>query len=275
MVQTLDEAVSARIHECTEAIAGEFRASVRPIYGSPNGLRPELIGSCLLLAVDGAKFVVTAAHVIDWTSSHALYVGGVVGTKPVQILGKIKSTPEPPGGRCQDRFDCAFWQVPSSAERALGAVEFVDQSRLSDNKVSPTGRVYMAMGYRLSRNKGKVDNVARTIKTVIWKYSANVAELPELALALGVSGNEHFFLKYDKYSFNSGGLRVSSVNPKGISGGALIDLGNFSSASAYDSRSRCVGMLCGMVIEKNKKHRALVGIKIEYIVNAIRRQRAL
>jgi hypothetical protein len=273
LIETLVDSVRNRINECSEAIANEFRRSVRPIFGSPDGTRPELIGSCLLVAVDNIKYVVTAAHVIDWSSTHALFVGGLVGTEPVQILGQIKLTQEPLGRRCQDKIDLAFWEVPTQAVEKLGDVKFIDQNRISYNQAPTNNRMYMAMGYPLTRNKRNVNNVDRKIKIVLWKYIANVIESLELAEGLGVSGNEHFFLAFEKYSTTASGQKVSSINPKGISGGALIDLGNFASMSMYDTKTECIGMLSGMVIEKHKKH--LVAVKIEHIVNAIRKHRAI
>jgi hypothetical protein len=274
MIQTLGEVVRTRMHECTEAGADQFRNSVRPIFSSQNGLRPELIGSCLLLEVEGARFAVTAAHIIDWTSSHALFVAGMVGTQPVQIIGNLSSTQPPKGGRVRDRFDFAFWQIPTSAEKDLGSVEFMGQRRISHNRISSRGRLYMAMGFPLSKNRGKVDNVRRAIRIVLWKYSADVIELPALATELGVTGNEHFFLKFQKYARDLEGTKVNTINPRGISGGALVDLGSLASISEYGHGRQCKGMLAGMVIEKHEKHRALVAVKIGTICEAIRRQRA-
>jgi hypothetical protein len=273
-IQAGNEHVRMRMHECTEAGADRFRASVRPIFASLYGLRPELIGSCVLLEVDGAKFAVTAAHIIDWVSSHALFVAGMVGTQPVQMLGDIKSTPRSKGSRASDRFDFAFWQVSASAEKDLGAVDFLDQTRISRNRISTIGRLYMAMGYPLSKNRGKVDNVSRAIRIVLWKYSANVVELPELAMELGASGDEHFFLRFEKHSHDSRGTKVNTISPRGISGGALVDLGSLASISDHPSEMRCAGMLAGLVIERHEAHRALVAVKIGTIVDAIKRQRA-
>lgn len=272
MVVTLEEAVRIRIRECAEEASNSFKGSVRPIYASKKGTNPELIGSCLLLDLDGQKFVATAAHIIDWSSSHALYVAGVAVGAPTQIYGEIHASSAPQGDRVLDKDDVAIWQLSTSAKRDLSGVTFFQSGDISRNQNSSANRCYMAMGYPLSRNRGGVDNKKRTIRTVLWKYSSHVQELLNLAAELKISGKNHFFLKYEKYSRDDTGRRVSSVNPKGLSGGALIDLGNFGDVSNYDPDKPCCGSLCGMVIERKKKHQALIAIKIQKVLWAINRQ---
>ncbi len=271
IIQSIDEFVKARRHECVETIGDQYRPSIRPIYASLNGLRPELIGSCILLSVDNIKFVVTAAHVMDWLDSHFLYVAGSIGTKPVQILGEIKITDRIHGDRDADKFDCAFWRISESEEKQLGDVKFIDESCFSHDKVDSTYHVYLVMGYPISQNKGKADNSTRSIKPVMLRYIASVVTIPQLVEKLKISGEGHFFVKHEKYSKDLKGNKVSSVSLKGISGGALFDLGNFSLAETLDPNSKCVGQLSGMVIERKKKDNALVVVKIGLIIEAIRK----
>lgn len=269
-VLALEQAINERIHQCTENIAAEFRRSVRPIYGTVDGLRPELFGSCLLLSVDGTKYVVTAAHLMDSTATHSLHVAGLAGTLPVQILGKITGTTAPSAGRGADKIDVAFWPVPEPKALALGPVSFLGVESVSTNHKSPIGHVYMAMGFPISRNRGAVNNQQRSIKSTLRKYSAAVVDLPALASDLGISGNDHLFLEYNKYQTNREGKKVNAVNPTGMSGGAIVDLGNFASMDYLDPSCKCVGHISGMLIERHQKHAALVAIKIHKIIEAIR-----
>ena len=244
LILTLNETITARLRECMEAVGDEFRLSVRPIYGTPNGLRPILIGSCLLLTFEGEKYVVTAAHVLDWIPSHALYVSGVVGTEPVQIIGKIRATEEPPEGRDKDKLDIGIWRISSSEEQRLGAVKFIDASEVSHNRATTTNRVYMAMGYPLSKNRGKINHTAHTITTVMWKFSAGVVESSALAAALRVSGDDHFFLQYQKYLRNFQGRKVSQVNPKGNERWPIDRLGQLLVYRQFRRRSEAHRKTC-------------------------------
>ncbi len=64
IIMSLEEAVRVRTRDCTDATGEHFRRSVRPIYGSRDGLRAEPIGSCLLLKVGELKVLATAAHIL-------------------------------------------------------------------------------------------------------------------------------------------------------------------------------------------------------------------
>ncbi len=271
LIETLDESVRRRITECTEESAKTFQLSVRPIYASTDGTKPKPIGSCVLLLVEGKRYVVTAAHVIDWLTESALYVGGLVGQRLVQIVGDVSSTRPPAGGRRRDRWDFAFWPISAQSASELGDVRFADANDLSLNRASPTNRIYMAVGYPVSRNKRKIYRVKRKIKMALRKYSSKVLDLPELAADLQVSGNDHFFLQFEKRSQDSEGRRVTTFNPVGMSGGAFVDLGNFASATKYLPESDRKGKLAGILIEHHKKHGAIVAVKIQSIVRAIRR----
>ena len=246
-IETIDQSVFRHISECTEESAKHFQKSVRPIYASTDGNNPIPIGSCVLLLVDGQRYVVTAAHIIDWISDAALYVAGLVGQRLVQILGDVSSTRPPTGGRRKDRWDFAFWPISAEIASALGAVRFLDANEVSQNRATPNNRVYMAIGYPENKNKRKVDKPKRQIKTVLRKYSSNVLELPNLARELDISGDEHFFLRFEKRSQDSNGKRVTTFNPVGMSGGAFVDLGNFATVSKYLPESDRNGRLSGIV----------------------------
>lgn len=60
----------------------------------------------------------------------------------------------------------------------------------------------------------------------------------------------------------------------GLSGGPLFDLGNFASMDRYTADSSKTGYIAGMTIEKISKSNVLVAVKIDVIVEAIRRHGA-
>jgi hypothetical protein len=51
-IESLEETALSRIQECAPRAMADFKPSVRPIYGSPDGRRLTHIGSCLLLKID-------------------------------------------------------------------------------------------------------------------------------------------------------------------------------------------------------------------------------
>jgi hypothetical protein len=274
MIETLDQAETRRVQECSVAGARAFQPSVRPIYAnSAEDRKPQHIGSCLLLDIGGWPIVSTAAHIIDELKAEvALYVGGTKGTSPVPILGgAIKTTTAPENNRRLDRLDCAFWQPPDSAVADMGSVEFLEPSRTSHNRAAAHDRMYTAMGYPVSRNKKGITPASRSISNKLSMYTGSVEELPALVAELGVSGDDHLFLRFGKYAFNADGTRVNTFRPTSLSGGALLDLGDFTSPAAYAGDAKHSAKLAGMLIEHKEKHGALVAVKIGPIVRGVAR----
>jgi hypothetical protein len=101
-------------------------------------------------------------------------------------------------------------------------------------------------------------------------YTANAEEMPQLASKLCVTGSDHLFLHFERHAFRGDGARVNTFGPRGLSGGALLDLGEFTSPESYARDPKRSALLSEMVIEYHRDHRALVAVKIGTIVNGIR-----
>src|SRR6266403_4205877 len=110
-----------------------------------------------------------------------------------------------------------------------------------------------------------------SISTHVSMYTADAEEMPDLAAKLEVSGSDHFFLRFQKPAFTGDGERVNTFGPRGLSGGALLDLGEFTSPEAYTRDPTGSALLCGMLIEYHSDHHALVAVRIDIIVNGIHR----
>lgn len=270
LVENLDEAVRNRRHEVSETVAKQFHTSIRAVLVSEDGKNPRIIGSCMLLRVERRNYVVTAAHIADELDANALYVSGTVGAELVQLVGVIRKTVPPPGGRGRDKIDIAFWEIDTQKTQALGDVAFIDESQFSKNRVPLKNRLYLAAGYPFSRNKKNVNNISKSIKPSLSKYTAELTEEPAVAQEYGVSGTKHLFLKYQKFSETGSGEKQKTFSPVGLSGGPLIDLGNFASPERYVPRSKVTGYIAGMTIELMRKHNVLVAVRIQVIVEAIR-----
>jgi hypothetical protein len=275
MIESWEDLAKVLLRKRSSEAQRDFRSSVRPMYrNSDANPRPEHIGSCILLNVDGLPILSTAAHILDnLTEGYSLYVGGPGGTHPVLIRGGVLgATPKPNGSRRRDHFDCGFWSIPGEVVPELGAVEFLDASRLSDNSADVDRRYYMAMGYRLAANKSTIDHRAKTIGNRLSRYSGSVVQIPNLAEKLGVSGAEHMFLTFPKYAQDEDDRRVTAFGPVGFSGGPLLDLGDFTVVEAYAPGSSYRATLSGMMIEQYPQFQAMVGVKIGFMVDEIRQR---
>jgi hypothetical protein len=111
----------------------DFRPSVRSIYrNNDQDMRVEHIGSCLLLDINGSPCVVTAAHIMDQGAAAPLYIAGRPGTQLVPILdGTVMTALMPAAGRNSDPIHVGFWLPPPAVLDALGALDFLDEARIS------------------------------------------------------------------------------------------------------------------------------------------------
>ncbi|MHB1587912.1 MAG: hypothetical protein ACYCRH_12980 [Acidiferrobacteraceae bacterium] len=251
----------------------DFRASVRPVYGnSASNPRPEHIGSCLLLEIDGVPLVVTAAHILDQRTQYTLYIAGRAGTRLVPLRGGVTvSTLKWEEGRSSDHFDTAMWIPPDQAVKRLGAVTFLNDARISPIRQPSADRLYTALGLPVSRNKKAVDHVTRSISPRASMYTAPVDGMPELASPLRVTGCDHLFLRFETRSFTGDGACENTFGPRGLSGGPLLDLGDFTSTESYARDPTGSARLAGMVIEYHREYHALVSVRIDTVIHGIRR----
>jgi hypothetical protein len=127
------------------------------------------------------------------------------------------------------------------------------------------------MGYRISRNKNLISNPKKSITPGRSGYCGSVSGNPELAQALGVSGADHLFVNFDPENIaDEAGKPANIYSPVGFSGGALVDLGDFTDPTAYSTGSMWRPELSGMLIEHRPKYKAMVAVRIEGIVERIR-----
>jgi len=205
---------------------------------------------------------------------YSLYIGGRPGTKAVPILGgKWASTSMLGENRKDDHYDVVVWLPPLEAIPLLGAVDFLDSKRIStnDHRFFSEGRLYTAFGYPISRNKNAINHATRSISTHISMYTAHLNEMPKLKAKLKIDGSDHLFLRFEKVAFTGDGEQVNTFGPRGLSGGAVLELGDFSLPESLLRNPEGAALLAGMVIEYHQEHRALVAVKMGSIVESIRR----
>jgi hypothetical protein len=274
MIEPLEESEKRRMRECAPQAKADFADSVLAIYGIAEAADalPEHIGSCLLLDIDGTLGISSAAHIADMRKKGmTLFVAGPIRSQILPVFGAgFITTPPPRGDRNLDPLDCAFWRVPDHVIEDLGAANFLGPSRLSHNRAAMERRYYTALGYAVSRNDACIDHVRGSIAVTASTYTNNAVSEPALARKLRVSGDEHIFMRYSKQAEDTDGVPMKTLYPQGFSGGALLDLGDFTSPAIYAGGTKGRARLAGMIIEYHEKYRALVAVKIGPIVTWIR-----
>lgn len=258
---TLKESVRDALVDVEQFVARRARASVRPIYRN-KGLRPEHLGSCSFLEVDGSDYLVTAAHVIDSHEQHTLFVGQ---RKFVGITLTFRSTVPPAGKRAKDKIDFAFAPLDDSWRRR--GIEPIPVSALVERVKAP---LYSALGYPNSRNR-KYNPVKGTVKPTARQFISNPVEDPAAFAEIGLSPNVHLALRRDPKYALSRGTRVTPFEPRGMSGGMIFGLYGVQSPAVLAGLESPLVVPEAIVTERSAKHKLLFGTRLSSIIDAIRR----
>ncbi|MDW3206049.1 MAG: hypothetical protein R8L07_10990 [Alphaproteobacteria bacterium] len=254
-----------RICELADNAASLFRDGVRPIYASTLRGSPEHIGSCIALKQGDTPYLLTAAHVIDWNDVSSLYIGdGELHQLSMDFYATIK----PDGDRDADHFDFAIGKLPDSDVAALAGTKFINGENIERNIGYVPGQTYTSIGYPNSKNK-KIDNQNRIAPATLFHHTGVAKQDSDLVQKLGVSGMEHILISQNaKYSLDATGRKVSSVNLRGMSGGAVIGLGNLADPNVLAGRVNPTPLLAGVFIEFHRDHSAIVATRLDAILKA-------
>lgn len=268
-IQLYPEIHREEIDKNIEIAKRKFIKSVLPIYGSSIKGNPIHIGTCLLIKIGEAKILLTAAHIVDELKTTELYIGARPDLLP--IVGQFKVTPKVEGTREKDHFDFAYLTLESEMAITLCHFPFIDESNISNYNGDSYGRHYVAFGYPNSKNK-KINLERNTVQPKLMKYSSIIKKNELLCNELRISGDDHLFLHYNsKHSMNSDGDKINSISPKGVSGGALIDMGNINK-QILEGKTLNNCKLVAMLIENHKKYKLMSSVKLDSIVNVIKNQ---
>lgn len=270
MIKPMNEIIRDKLNECTDTLTDPLLKSVRPIYGSSMQGTPVHIGSCVLIELDGTKYLLTAAHVVDNNDITSLYVGG----EPDLVLfeGAGICTPKIEDSRKKDRFDFAAFRLTEPIINKLGAVVYLDENQLYTRDSVSNGNCFLALGYPNSKNK-KFDNQTKKVSRNPFVYSSTLKNESTIFTSVGVQPTTHHLLDFDhNQSKDENGNIVNSIAPIGASGGGLFYMGNFSNPDFLRPSSKCLGLLSGILIENIKSQKVIVAVRISLIIDEIKKK---
>ena len=263
----LRERVRQLMNSASDSAEQLYRAAVRPIYWVTADDKPDQLGSAVLIKINNVSCLLTAAHVIDKNQASSLYVGG--NDKLVQINTEFRTTIGENGDRDSDHYDFAIAELPDSMLAEMSSLKFITEAEIAPPSVHGERQFYTALGYPNSKNKQKMLSGLK-VRGQLFSYSSFERFQPELALKLDVSGDEHLFIDHRKHSRDECGKKVSSVAPRGLSGGAIVHAADFSDRGVLLGRKPPVPRLAGITIELYATHQTLLGTRIGAIIRAWR-----
>ncbi|NKA73637.1 serine/cysteine peptidase [Ralstonia solanacearum] len=267
MLETIGEAALA-VAKTRHAIAVATLAdAVRPVYRADDRGQPDHEGSCVLLQLGGTKYALTASHVVEAgkIADSDLYIGGE--SRFVKISGTCYRSPAP-RGILKDHYDFALVTLSDDDISSLGDIKYISEASISKGQTQSDGHVYTVIGYPNTKNKD-IDKQLRAVTSNRWNYYSVPRDGTDVSRKIEVDGGEHIFVGYDKRSLDVNGNQVNSIKLKGVSGGAVIDLGRLGAPENLSPDAAFTPRLVALFIEHHPDKQITVATKIGFIIESL------
>lgn len=258
-----DERLDIRgfVSDRAQAMARRLSSTVRPIVVEAKaGLDP--IGSGVLLGLGNAKFLLTAAHVLDQRASCRLLLSTTAGTRP--IGGEIVESVVPASGsREDDQVDVGVVRLSDTACEGVPPKDWIRASQTDvdeEGYSEPTrGSTYLVLGFMATR--AKLDVAERRTKVPMFMLTS-VAAPPEVYRKLRIDDESYLALEFDRRRVITPAGQQTAPRPLGISGGGIW---GFRERQGGDPRLVAISIEC-----HHKPVKALVGTRLAMFFEVIR-----
>jgi hypothetical protein len=255
--------VSARLDRIGTRVSELVAPSVRLLIVPDARGEPEAAGSCVLIWHRGVRYVVTAAHVVDYVSGRRLHVG--TATTFVPLPAPFLLTPPPVGqSREEDILDYAFRAVSEEEAAQLDGCQFLPASQIAERDIPQfteprTG--YLALGYPLNRFKHRPGSGHSRGETL--PYAGTISPLDKYA-QLKLQPYSHVALQFPHNATFSRDGKGPSPKMNGMSGGGI-----FRYPPLERSPLIALPSLAAITIEQRMAERVIIGVRIGLILAAI------
>ena len=268
IIKLLPDFTRERMNDCSDVLAKKYLKSVGSIYGSTERGDPNHIGSCVAVELDGCRYLITAAHVIDELQYTHLYVGGA--TKTVPISREFHGTSAHRADRAKDNLDFAVIKLSEKTKKAIGGINYICEKDMLLRDLSQHQRCGLALGYPNSKNKFKRRN-GTILKETPFIYTSTLEYDDDLYARVGANKKNHYLLDYSrKQSRDMNGRIVNSIYSQGVSGGGLFFVPGMATPDSYKPDAECTGKLIGILTTFKKGANILLYTKLSTIITSIR-----
>lgn len=192
--------------------------SICPIFIRYSNGMTEQVGSGVLFKSEDDLYLLTAAHVIDWSTRGTLCIPCNDGINP--IVGYVSSIYAPLSiDRSKDKLDFGYYKINEIISKKLYE-NFKPIAReecwLSDNIVEDD--IYSFSGFPLNKSKQK----GGIISSEFFSYSGTAVN-SNAYTSLNYNQETNIIVNFRmKKATNTQGQRISPPHPKGISGGGIF-----------------------------------------------------
>ena len=249
-----------RIAERSAALKTEAEPFVRPICMADARGAPEVVGSCVLVALGKHRVLLTAAHVLDWADKGTLYLvadGDIIALPPEFHRTVLKDGKT----RADDVQDMGIVELPAEFVDRMGGCQFLGLEDLAVELPTKEGQLFAMVGY--PRTKAKANPTTKKFKPGL--LAPITMEAIEGFDKERYPANVHRVVKYDPAKMRSGSNPAKMPDLYGISGGALFEFESLKSKTHRRSK------VAGIIVLGNASSEIVVATKSELYVEALKK----
>jgi len=234
---------------------------------------PHPHGSGVFIEIDGSKFLITAAHVVD-DKENDIYIG--IDTNELLTLGGELIRNVAPGDRSGDKIDISILKLNQETIDKIGdKYEFVKKNEIGVNHEFRNLPMYTSVGFPAS--KSKYNSFKNKIKSTPFIYHTMPGP-PEIYNKLNCEMFSNIIVHYDKGKVRDLTTKQLSIGPDpfGISGSVLW-FTPFTPAQVVKDKNdyihkKLVAIMTEWPIENRK---FWIGTRIDVITEIIRQKYGL
>jgi hypothetical protein len=227
---------------------------------------PHPHGSGVFIEIDGSKFLITAAHVVD-DKEDEIYIG--IDTHELLKMGGDLTKNIAPGHRDDDKIDISILMLNQETIDKLGnKYEFINQRELGINHEHKLLPMYISVGFPASQSK--YNSYKNKIKSIPFIYTTMPAE-KAIYDELKCESSSNIIVHYDKEKVKdySSGQFLTGPDPFGISGSGLWFIPPQAKANGELIDKKLVAIMTEWPKE-NRKY--WIGTRIDVITELIRQK---
>lgn len=217
----------------------------------------EPLGSAVLFRIADFYYLITAAHCI-MQNGKQIKIGILDNQGKMQLIRGSSLM------KHEDVDLAAVKLSDRSIKVLLEKYKFLDVSQVMFNKGIKDEEVYLIVGYPIT--KTKVDNKRKRISHEAFVYISK-SKAENMYVKLGYSKEQNTLLGFNqrRSTFTGSTEMNMSPEPKGVSGGGLWFIQSYDVAKKED----VTFLLCGIMIEHDKKQNMMIATKTEALLPII------
>ena len=256
-----ERAQAAELTAIAEARSPDLLSFTVPIYQANSRDEPEVVGSAVLIALNGIRFLLTAGHVLDLWHSGQLAVGVApefltLAGQPTRLRSRGSTTPE------EDRIDVGIVRLGGGPWDALELDRFLPWSSLDTDIPRVARHTYALVGFPHSVNRKAIQG--DRIKAAAYRMAGLESEM-EAYSAEAVDPEHNVMVGFEKDAMWGRDGQRTAPDLYGASGSGLWRFGR------RIRTSKTAPVLSAIATEWHAKgrHRYVLGTKITLILGAL------